>query len=301
MNLTEAYKMLGVTPPVLPQPSERHRQRMRELQDDHDQKMRDLRQKADDRIASSNQHRTELVEENRLFKQQLREQTMERQRQDDRVALAERRGFRHFLEQLGRELGDLERRQLQDELEEEIGNPDDPQVKKMRIWLEGEEAAAGIDVRVCALAALRNGKASRDGNWIAIPPTQSLITAMIRAHEDGHELHPKIENERIVDGEFGNKISVPSELEAWRWVLDRTPVWTAEMHAFMKRCLDSYRSYANESEARAMDSLCSQLCFCEVQLRLPSASESKGTNHHATQNRICGFEPRAPLKRRASP
>jgi hypothetical protein len=80
-----------------------------------------------------------------------------------------------------------------------------------------------------------------------------------------------VEDERIVDGEFGRKISVPSELAAWRWVLDRAPVWTAEMHAFMGRCLTSYRSYAIEPEAHAMDVLCSRLSFLQTRLRISTA------------------------------
>jgi hypothetical protein len=53
-----------------------------------------------------------------------------------------------------------------------------------------------------------------------------LITAAIVAHELGHLLHAPIVDERVVDGDFGKKVFPASEIAAWRWVLDRTPIWT---------------------------------------------------------------------------
>ena len=64
----------------------------------------------------------------------------------------------------------------------------------------------------------------------------------IAYHETGHCLHAPLADDRFVPGEFGKRLSVPRELAAWRWTLDRIPVWTEAMHAFMARCLKSYRA-----------------------------------------------------------
>src|SRR5512138_2472162 len=87
--------------------------------------------------------------ETRRHKELLRDEMMERRRQVDRVTLIERRDFREFLQAIGGNLSPREQQQLADEMEEQNINPHDPAVVKMRVWLEREWTAAGIDVRVC--------------------------------------------------------------------------------------------------------------------------------------------------------
>ena len=68
---------------------------------------------------------------------------------------------------------------------------------------------------------------------------------------------------------FGLSRIYPSdEVNAWRWVLEHTPVWLPAMHQRMTECLASYRPDATPEEARAIDQLCSDISFRLTQLRI---------------------------------
>jgi len=269
---TEKLRGVGVTIPTpwLQGPIV-DRSGVEKMEREHAERMAKLKADADTRIEKGRQHKRDLVAQSRRHRELLREESIERRKQEDRVELTERRDRREFLQAIGGHLSKQDEQQLADEIEEANTNPNDPDVVRCRAWLERTWLAGGIDVRICVDPLIRNGAASRQGGYVEIPPIQSLITAIIVAHELGHLLHPTIEHERIVDGEFGKKVSFGSELAAWRWVLERIPVWTAEMHAFMVRCLDSYRRYATEAEAKEADALCSQLNFFTVRLRIVAA------------------------------
>jgi hypothetical protein len=92
---------------------------------------------------------------------------------------------------------------------------------------------------------------------------------LIALHETGHVVHAELADYRevLAEDKF-HKISVPAELESWRWTLAHTPAWDEPIHADMARFLNSYRSYATPEEATAIDQLCSNLNCRRVQLRI---------------------------------
>ncbi len=260
---------LGVTPAVLAPPSQRHLDRVKELQATFEKEITDIRGKADKRISESEQHRRELVAENRLHKKLLRERLIEERRQADRVELCQRRGFRKFLADIGGTLGPTEQRQWLDEISGDFDDRDNPLVKKIASFLQHVWMSEAIDIRDCADPRLANGTASRKGRWIEIGPLRNLRLCLIALHETGHVVHAELLDYReVVAEDKFHKISVPAELESWRWTVAKTPVWTEDMHGDMTRFLNSYRRYATSDEATAIDQLCSNLNFRRVQLRI---------------------------------
>jgi len=232
------------------------------------ERKRKLKEDADAQIAKSREHKSRLVAEHKRFKELLREEALERRRQKDRVELTQRRDHRDFVLALGGTLSPLDERQLQDEQEELNSNPDDPVVRIWSEWLDQVETLGAIDRRECAEPLLRNGSAVRSSRYIEVAPRSSVVQCAIEGHEVAHILHPDLAEEREITGDFGTKISVPSELASWRGLLDNCPSWSEQMHAFMKRCLNSYARYANETEAAAITDICSQLTYLQTRHRI---------------------------------
>ncbi len=239
------------------------------VEQEHRERMQKLKSDADSRIERQRQHKRDLVAQSKRHRELLREESMEKRRQEDRVELASRRDMRDFMEAIGGSLSEFDRRHLQDELEEANCTPNDPQVVRVRKALECEWAKAGLDVRVCADPLLRNGVASREGGYVEIAPISSLIMGEIAYHETGHCLHAPLADDRFVPGEFGKRVSVPRELAAWRWTLDRIPVWTEAMHAVHGALPEVVPSRTRSRlRRRQMDDLCGAGTMRLTQLRI---------------------------------
>ena len=196
MNLSDARGQLeratGQKLPLLPQLSQRHREAMQKIRQDHDAEIQKIREKADKRIADSAQRLSEGVIESKLRDKLRREESMERQRQDDRVQLAWQRNHRDFRHQIGLGLGPSEQQQLEDELSGAVDDSANPIVQLLGrslglIWI-GEH----IDVRECCDPRLANGHASRKGRYIAIGPIKNIRLAEIAWHETAHILHEEL-------------------------------------------------------------------------------------------------------------
>lgn len=250
---------------------ETHADRVARLKREHRERVEKLKTDADAQIARTKQHRDSLVAESKLHRELLREESIARRRQKDRVELASRRGHRDFLGQIGAPLSLTDRRQMVDEWRM-APDDDNPAVRVLASWLRRTWASEGIDSRECAEPLLSNGAAVRTLRFIEVAPLRSVRACLIAAHETGHILHEPLADERAVKGELGERISVPCEIAAWRWVLDHVPIWTRDMHDDMTRFVTSYRSYATSEEAAAIDHLCSSWTFRATQLRIIKGS-----------------------------
>jgi hypothetical protein len=263
-------KSIGVQLPPSPPPSQRHLDAIAKIKREHAEKTQALKAKSDARIAEAERHRQELIAESQLSKRLLREQRLLEYSETDRVEIAQRQGFRRFIEQIGTTLGDVEKRQLDDELTGAIDESATPAVRMMSRWLADIWQVESIDVRDCRDPRIANGSASREGRWITVAlPIKNLRLATIAGHETAHLLHPEVADAReVTDTDGTHKISVPHEIASWTWLLEHTPVWTESMHSDMKRFLNSYRPYATDDEKRAIDWLSSQVSFFGVRLRI---------------------------------
>jgi hypothetical protein len=238
---------LGIVIPPPPAPSPRHLARMQQLQEEHDAKVREDTERTDASIETDKNHRRELLLESKFHKKLLRAEAIERQRNEDRRELSRRRGHREFLIELGLSLGEKERRELEDELSGAFDDTANPAVRQLAAWLEGLWYAEGIDVRPCD-SAIANGSANRRGRWLCTGPLNNLRLCLIAAHETGHIVHPDVADPRevLAEDKF-HKISVPRELAAWRWVLDRIPYCIGT-----RRCAPTWRgSWARTNATRS--------------------------------------------------
>ena len=273
MTIDEATRQLGsigVHLPPPPPPSRRHLDAIAKIKREHAAKVAAIKEKADTRISDAERHRQELLAESRLHRQLLREETAERIRQDDRVEIHQRQGYRRFLEGLRTSLGPTEQKQLEDEIAGTIDDSSNPDVRRIAAHLQETWQREQIDVLDVRDPRVANGSACRKLRWISVSlPIKNLRLAVIAEHETAHLLHPDVADAREVTGADGfSKVCVAHEIAAWRWVLDNVPAWNEQAHSDMTRFLNSYASYATEQEAAAIKGICSQLSFYDVQLRL---------------------------------
>src|SRR5947207_13648413 len=78
-----------------------------------------LKADADERIKRSRQHKRDLVAQSTRHRELVREESIERRKQADRVELAERRDHRDFMQAIGGALSPTEAQQLEDEIAEQ--------------------------------------------------------------------------------------------------------------------------------------------------------------------------------------
>jgi len=246
-----------------------HEARIAKLKREHEDAIAKIDRDADKTIAYLAKHRALLKAETELHRRLLRERQIAHRRAEDRVQLTQQSGFRQFLQDIGGTLSEYDKRQWEDELSGAFDDTSNPAVQAIARFLRDVWRREAIDVLDCVDPRIANGSAVRKLRQIQIGPIQNLRIASIALHETGHICHADVADRREVLAEDGfHKLSVPSEIAAWTWVLAETPYWDQRMHDDMTRFLGSYKHYAIDSETTAIDRLCSPLSFLRTTNRI---------------------------------
>lgn len=236
-----------------------HRAALAKIRAERDAKLRAERQQLDARIRAFDEDRRRQRELD--IEKQLAADAVEIERQ--RLAIQYRRHLglpdnaqaRTFCEADARVLTGAEAR--------------DPFVAKLRTWIDATARAAKIDLRVSRLPQVRNGSAVRSLRRVDVPPVVDVEAAVTCLHELGHILgEPEPEGSPSKPGEFGiGRICVAAEIRAWRWALDRSPVWSRRMHDSMTAAISTYRPHATPDEVLEIDALISERTYTAARLR----------------------------------
>lgn len=236
-----------------------HRAALAKTRADRDAKIRDERQRLDARIRDYDEAR-----------RRQRELDIEQQLATDAVAVERERGALRYRRHLG--LPDAERELSFAELDQRVttgAEAHNPHVVRLRAFVQATAATARIDLRVSRLPQVRNGSAVRSLKRVDVPAVVDYETAATNLHELGHCLGEKEpEGSPSKPGEFGiGRICVAAEIRAWRWALDRSPVWNRRMHDAMTAAISTYRGHATPAEALDIDELCSSRTYSAARLR----------------------------------
>jgi hypothetical protein len=231
------------------------------------ERMRKRQAEADQRIADQAAARAASEAQIALQRRQLREEVAHNLRQDERERLANQQGRRRHLKAIGISWSLEDRKRWLDEVLAECVTPNDPIVRQLDAWLTEIERREGIERILCTDPRLHNGGASRAGRFILSAPRLTIRQCCTDIHEVGHVLHPDLADDRFIEL-GGRRISVPREVAAWQWGLDRVPVWTADMHEELVSALATYRKFAIPSEMETIDRLCSRLTLLETRQRI---------------------------------
>lgn len=197
------------------------------------------------------------------LKRQL-ERDLERERQatSDAITVAYRRTGRAFTEHLGLDLSTEQQREI--EIERIEGNrleANDPGVRRLRAWIDAVCREHGIDARDFVDPTVRDGKAIRSLKRATFAPVQSYATAAIAGHEIGHCLAPEAPPDAKRERTAYGLRCVASEILAWQWLIDHTPVWNQAMRDEMTTCIRTYAPYATPDESAQIDELISDNRF----------------------------------------
>lgn len=236
-----------------------HRAALEKIRSDRDAKLRDERQRLDARIQAFDEDR-----------RRQRELDIEKQLAADAIEIERQRLAIQYRRHLG--LPDAARELSFAEMDQRVttgAEAHNPHVVKLRAFVRATAATAKIDVRVSRLPQTQNASAVRSLKRVDVPPVIDFETAATNLHELGHILgEPEPEGSPSKPGEFGiGRICVAAEIRAWRWALDRSPVWNRRMHDAMTAALSTYRRHATPAEALEIDELCSSKTYSAARLR----------------------------------
>ena len=92
-------------------------------------------------------------------------------------------------------------------------------------------------------------------------------------HEVGHtqlRCQGATHNRVTYEGTLGpSKCCVTCEVEAWRWAIANARFgWSRPMHRIMRDCVRTYLRFATAAQARAVETLCSEMTYREARLRV---------------------------------
>ena len=236
-----------------------HRAAVAKVRADRDAKLRAERQQLDARIRDYDEDR-----------RRQRELDIEKQLAADAIEIERQRLAIQYRRHLG--LPYAERELAFVEMDERVttnAEANNPHVVRLRAFVQATAAAAKIDLRVSRLPQARNGSAVRSLRRVDVPAVVDYETAATCLHELGHILgEQEPEGSPSKPGEFGiGRICLASEIRAWRWALDRSPVWNRRMHDSMTAALESYRRHATPAEALEIDGLTSHKTYTDARLR----------------------------------